>query len=674
MSLKETERKIYQRKESPPAGGGLSEPASNASHNEAGGRGDAGWPDQPRSLDPHTSNENPFAAASLEEDLEKKKEVWVQEQEVKKEKRNQLIKKIAIIFCVILAVVGIVWLALYIRKSAFSEDQVRVSISGPEKVKSGEIASFEISYQNLNRASLSSAVVYINYSENFKPSGNLQFESEGPSTSKFNIGNIAAKSDGKVELQGKFFGPQDALVYMEVRIEYKPSTFNSIFSAKAGSSVFISSSPIQLETSGSQNAAPGNAVSYTVTYRNTGQEDFNDLKIKADFPAGFSFSNSEPLPASTRGEPAQGNNIWYVGTLAAGQAGQVKINGIMSGAKDEEKKLKFYAGEIGADNQFISYGETQSTTKIIGSPLVLSETVNDKKENVFVNASDSLIFKINYKNTGSIGLRDVVLTVEASNPILDYSWIDMRNSRGEFDPEKKIITFRSSEVSEFKTLAPSAQGEISFSIPVKDIIPVSGPNDKKFSFSAIARMDSPDIPTVEGSNKIVASNAVDVKLNSKLIANVEGFYNDADIVNSGPLPLKVGQKSTFTLHMKAANVSNDVTDAKIVMTLAPGAKWENNFLPRDATVSFNDRSNELVWDIGNLPAGTGIITNPKELVFQIGITPSQNQVGNFAALLSKTVFSAKDTFTGQSLEAKLGEKNTNLTEDLGVGETGKVSP
>ncbi|MCX6762636.1 MAG: hypothetical protein NT093_02525, partial [Candidatus Moranbacteria bacterium] len=233
MSLEETERKIYQREEDP----------------------GSGKPIQSRSLNPHISDENPFAASSLEEDLEKKKEVWVEEQEDKREKRKKIAKKISIIFGVVVIIVGIVWLALYIRKSAFSEDQVKVSISGPEKVKSGDTASFEISYQNLNRASLKNAVIYISYSENFKPSGNLQFESEGPSTSKFNIGNISAKSEGKVELQGKFFGPQDELVYMEVKIEYKPSTFNSTFSAKAGSSVFISSSPIELEMSGSQNAA-----------------------------------------------------------------------------------------------------------------------------------------------------------------------------------------------------------------------------------------------------------------------------------------------------------------------------------------------------------------------------------------------------------------------------------
>ena len=132
-------------------------------------------------------------------------------------------------------------------------------------------------------------------------------------------------------------------------------------------------------------------------YQNTGQEDFNDLKIKADFPDGFSFSNSEPLAA-------QGNNIWYVGNLAAGQSGQVKINGTVTGARDEQKTAKFSIGEIGSDNAFIAYGGAQSTVKIIGSPIVLNETINGKKGDVSVNAGELLSFKIGYQNTGSIGL------------------------------------------------------------------------------------------------------------------------------------------------------------------------------------------------------------------------------------------------------------------------------
>jgi hypothetical protein len=643
MSLRETERKIYNKEDDPSTG--LNQKKSESSRPAEG---------------------DPFAVSSFgSSDLDQKKEIWMKEQEEKKAKRKKIIKKISIVIAAIIGVVGIIWLALYVRKTAFSEDRVSVSVAGPEKVKSGESVSFDIDYQNLNRATLKGAVLYLKYSENFKPSGNLQFESEGPSVSKFNVGDIAGKTNGKVTIQGKFFGARDALVYLETRLEYKPSTFNSIFTAKANSSVFISSNPLAIEVSGPQNAASGNAVSYVITYQNTGEENFSDLKIKADFPNGFSFSSSEPLPV-------QENNIWYLGGLTAGQSGQIKINGTISGARDEEKTIGVFIGEIGSDETFISYGEAQSKLKIIGSPIIVNQTVNGESENISVNAGELLLFETKYKNTSSVGLRDVILTVEANSPILDYSQIEMRDGKGEFDQKKKTITWKASEVPEFKTMASGAEGSITFSIPVKNIIPVAGPNDKNFSFSAIAWMDSPDIPTPEDANKVIASNSVAVKLNSKILAGFQGFFNDSEMSNSGPIPPKVGEETTFTLRLKITNISNDVTDAKAAITLAPGIKWKNNFLPRDASVNFNDRTNELVWNVGNLSAGIGIITDPKEFVFQVGVIPTQNQSGDFASLASDVVFSAKDSFTGESLKVELKEKNTNLTEDLGIAEMGKV--
>lgn len=659
MSLKETERKIYRR-------GDETDASPSGQSKPAGGANISGI--SPRTLNPHTAEEAPYAASSFgDADLERKKAAWTTEQEEKKRKRKALLKKISIAAGAAAVLAGIIWLSLYIRKSAFSESRVEVSIAGPERVESGESVSLDISYKNLNRATLKNAVLYVKYSENFKPAGNLQFESEGPSVSKMNIGDIAGKKDGKATIQGKFFGARDALVFVEARLEYESSSFSSTFAAAANTSVFISSSPLAIEIGGPQNAASGNTVSYVISYRNTGGEVFRDLKVKADFPAGFSFSNSEPLST-------EGNNIWYISALGAGEAGQVRISGTIDGARDEEKTIKASIGETGANGDFVSFGESQSTLKVIGSPIVLAETINDKRENVFVNAGENLLFKIAYKNAGTIGLRDVVLSVEANSPILDYSRIDMRSGKGEFDAAKKTIVWKASEVPAFKILSPGAEGEINFSIPVKEKIPVQSSADKNFSFSAIARMDSPDIPTPEGANKAVAGNLVSVKLNSKVLASLQGFFNDADISNAGPIPPKAGRETTFAMHLKITNVSNDVTDAKATVTLAPGVKWSNNFLPRDASAIFNDRTNELTWDLGSLAAGTGIVTNPKELVFQIGAVPSPSQAGDFMPLLSRVVFSAKDAFTNQPLEVKLGEKKTNLSEDLGVGEMGKVSP
>lgn len=617
-------------------------------------------------LNSQKSGGQPFVPVAVGEDVSKEKEIWIKAEGEKKNKRKKILKIAGIVFAAVICLAALIWGVWYWRKTAFSEDKVKVSVSGPERVKSGESAAFEITFENLNRAALKDAVLYLSYPENLKPFGNLQFESEGPTTSKYQIGTIDKKGNGKVSFRGRFYGPKDFLAYVNARLEYKSSNFNSVFKAENQASVFISSTPLAIEISGPLNVASGGGVSYVIALQNDGQEEFKDLKVKAEYPSGFSFSNSEPLPAMD-------NDIWYVGNLAAGQKSEVKISGMLEGMVQETKTVKAYVGEFGNDNDFISYGEAESQAKIIGSAVALSQTVNDQKENVAVNSGSILMYKIHYKNTSQIGLRDVVLTEEIKSPILEYSKIDMRSQKGTLDSGKGVITWNSSGVPELASLDPGEEGEISFSIPVKDVIPVSGTHDKNFLIGAIAKMDSPDIPTPEGMNKIIPSNTLSVKLNSKLVVTQEGYYNDSEISNSGPLPLKVGQETTFTMRFKVSNVSNDITDAKAVVTMAPGVKWKNNFLPNNADVSWNDRTSELIWDIGSLPAGTGIITNPKELAFQIGFTLSQNQAGGYAALFGKTVFSAKDTFTGQDLKAELGEKTTDLREDISIGEGGKVT-
>lgn len=611
------------------------------------------------------SEEQPFAPVTISENIDKEKELWIKAEEEKKIKRKKILKTVGIVSVAAVCLAGLVWGTLYWRKTAFSEDKVKVSVFGPEKVQSGESVTFEITFENLNRTALKDAVLYLNYSENFKPSGNLQFESEGSTASKYQIGSVAKKSNGKISFQGRFYGPKDFLAYMSARLEYRSSNFNSVFKAENRASVFISSTPLLIEVSGPLNVPSGGGISYVVSLQNGGQEEFKDLKVKAEYPTGFSFSGSEPLPAME-------NNVWYVGSLSAGQKSEVRISGTLEGMVQEIKTARIYVGEFGNDGDFISYGEAESQAKIVGSVIALTQTVNDKKDELAVNAGDILIFKIHYKNTGQVGLRDVILTEEIKSSVLDYSKLDMREKKGSLDSEKGIITWRSSGVPELALLDPGEEGEISFSIPVKDVIPVSGTQDKNFLLKAVAKMDSPDVPTPEGTNKIIPSNTLNVKLNSKLVIAEEGYYNDSEISNSGPLPLKVGQETTFAMHLKVSNVSNDVTDAKVVVTIAPGVKWKNNFLPKNADISFNERANELVWDIGTMPAGMGIVTSPKDLIFQIGIVPSQNQIGNYAALIDKTVFSVKDVFTGQELKAELGGKTTDLREDIGVGEGGKV--
>jgi hypothetical protein len=416
--------------------------------------------------------------------------------------------------------------------------------------------------------------------------------------------------------------------------------------------VSVISAPVTLEVMAPQNISNNDEVNYLITYKNEGVENLENIRVRVDYPEGFIFSSSNP-------KSFEGNNIWYVGSLSGGQSGKIVVAGKLGGSRDEIKIAKI---TIGANNngEFISYNEEDARTKIISSSLAITQTVNDLNS-LNVNAGDNLRFKINYRNDGALGLRDVIVTEHIDSAVLDYTTLD--TGGGAYDANSKTITWKASDHKELKNLASGQSGTISFSIAVKGVIPVANANDKNFIISGLAKIDSPDIPTPISMNKIISSNEMNIKLNSKLILSVKGYYNDANIPNSGPIPPKVSEESTYTMHFIASNVSNDIEGAKVEVVLPTSVSMTGKIFPEGSPLSYNERTNSVVWTIGNLPAGAGIVSPAKEVAFQIKIKPSIDQVGNEAPLLKESTFSARDLFTGESISVTVAEKNTHLSED-----------
>lgn len=542
-------------------------------------------------------------------------------------------------------------------QSAFSEDRVTVSVTGPEKdIRSGTLVTYEVHYKNDNRASLNNAVVKISYPESFKLEDNPNFKLEGPISGVYFIGEVPANSEGRVLINGRINSPKGALMYIKAEMTYSPSNLSSQFVVKQQLGVGVVSTPLSVEVLAPQNVATGDEVNYMITYKNDSQETFDGMKIKVDYPTGFTFSSSDP-------KATEGNNIWYLGTVAAGREGKIVATGKLEGERDEIKNVTAHIGST-ENGSFVSYNDEDTSTKIVASPLVISQTVNGVS-NLTAKSGDFLKFELTYKNVGSIGLRDVVINETLDSPVLDYT--SLSKAGGSFDDENKLLTFKASDFSELRYLEPGQGGLIRFSIKVKEVVPVLSGNDKNFIISSLAKIDSPDIPTPVSMNKIIAGNKMDIKLNSKLVLDVKGFYNDASISNSGPTPPKVNEETTYTLHWIVTNVSNDVTDAKVEAVLPTNATATGKFFPEDANITYNERNNSIVWNMGNISAGTGILTPAKEASFQVKIKPSLDQKGKEPELLGVSLVSAKDSFTGEALTAKAPGKRTELLEDSSLG-------
>jgi len=582
--------------------------------------------------------------------------------EFKKEKRKA-IKFGAIAFGFIVLLVLILTSFYFYKASSFSKEKVSVTVSGPNEAKSGQMLTYEVRYKNENRAELKNAKLKITFPESFSPEENPNFKLESPTSGVFDLGIIKSYSDGKVILNGRAHVPKGAFIYLKGEMTYNSSGFGSRqFISKNELGIKIASSALELEITAPQIVSAGDEINYLITYRNLGSDSFDSVKIKADFPDGFIYSNSEP-------KSLEGNNIWYIGQVLVGQSGKLIINGKLDGEKDQIKPIKVYIGSTKGE-MFISYNEEDASSKIVASPLVISQTVNGQSS-LSANAGDTLLFEINYKNTGNVGMRDVIITENIDSPVLDYASLQI--GKGGFDESTKTITWKSQDYGNLKSLNPGQSGNIKFSIKVKSVIPVNGANDKNYVISSVSKIDSPDVPTPVHSNKIIAGNKMDIKLNSKLILDTLGYYNDFSIPNSGPIPPKVNQETTFTIHWKITNVSNDISNVKVESALPTGVFFTGKTSPDNEKFEYSERTNTISWIVGNVSSGAGVISPKKEISFQIKVKPSSDQIGDEIVILKESKITARDNFTGNELTDLAREKTINLPEDSGLKGQYRVS-
>jgi uncharacterized repeat protein (TIGR01451 family) len=442
---------------------------------------------------------------------------------------------------------------------------------------------------------------------------------------------------------------------------YQPKNFNGQFSAKGQLVINIISAPLTLELQAPQNVASGDEVNYLASYQNAGEETMENLKIKMDYPEQFSFSSSNP-------KVFEGNNIWYLGNLEAGVSGKITISGKLEG---EGGQIKTATAYIGSDSkgEFASFNEESADTKIAASALKIAQTVNGMADYI-ANPGDTLQFEIIFRNEGNIGLRDVIIRDKLDSLVLDYA--TLKTQGGSFDLDEKTITWKAPDIASLKNLEPGQEGKIYFTIRVKDKIDIASKGDKNFVISSVAKIDSPDVPTPISMNKIISGNKIDIKLNSKVILDVKGFHTDPNIPNSGPIPPKVGEETTYVIHWIVTNINNDMADARLEANLSTGAQMTGMIFPEDEKIDYNDRTNSIVWNIGTIKAGTGILSLPKEISFQVKIKPSPDQVGKTVDLMGESKLTARDTFTGEYLSETVSGKTTNLIEDRTIIDGGRV--
>ena len=166
-----------------------------------------------------------------------------------------------------------------------------------------------------------------------------------------------------------------------------------------------------------------------------------------------------------------------------------------------------------------------------------------------------------------------------------------------------------------------------------------------------------------------------VKVTSRAQFAARSVYFVGPFVNMGPLPPKVEEETSYTIIWSIVNTSNTIANAEVRGTLPVYVKWARQVSPLNENVIYNPNTNEVIWSAGDIPAGVGISRPPKEVAFQVILSPSLSQVEQEPRLVTNIYFTAVDTFTNEQLREEKGSVSTNLpTDPKATGEMATVIP
>lgn len=606
-----------------------------------------------------TVQHTPFDPEHVSEDSSIKeqfqeKEVWQAPlkptdpvQTLQSVKNNKWTRKISFILGG-LAIIFLLGGTVYkFRTLLFSENQVNINISGPKDVPSSEETAFTLTYTNNNWSALNNVSILLSYPETFSPQADSTLRVEGRSA-EIILGEIPSRTEKQIVVKGKFYESKGKTVNLQAVLRYSPKRISSVLEKKSVFPVTVASSPLLFEIMAPLESVSGQDAEYVIDYKNTSDKQFSDVRMKLVYPEGFRFSSADP-------RPSEGESVWYIGNLPVNSAGKIVVRGVLTGTQKEYKTIQGSIGFFRGDGTFVAYGSHERQTQMIASPLLLSQTVNNLTD-ISVGPGDILQYTIRYKNTGDIGLRDAIVWVEIDPTLLDLSSLKIQG--GTYDASRRMIFWKASDIPSLGKIEVGAGGSVSFTIPVSRTF--SSASGKNLVIKTVAKIDSLDIPTTLGSNKIIGSNTLLVKIKSfaDVIGNV--LYTDAVFPNTGPVPPVVGQETSYTIHLKPTNTQNDLKNARITISLPTGVVYKNQYAPSKETFTYNERSNELVWELGTLSSTEG---NARELVFQIATTPAPYQAGRMLSLLNTMILTATDTFTGQEIRVEKTDKSLVISAD-----------
>jgi hypothetical protein len=317
-------------------------------------------------------------------------------------------------------------------------------------------------------------------------------------------------------------------------------------------------------------------------------------------------------------------------------------------------------------DQEIPMGQADSLNQISSDGLVIFQVVNGSYADV-AEWGQVLDYQVHFRNATSAPWPDLALEISVDKDLVDATRSSFGS--GSFDAARGVVRFDKNNTSRLALLNGGQEGFVSFSLALVQQPPAR--TQKNFVFKTVASIKS-EAPDLE-SEPLAAQDVLNLKIRTKASLLSKGYYKSQYFAPIGAIPPKVGLETGYTFIWQLSNNANDLTGVRVSAHLGPHVAWTGSVFPKDAPVRYDENQQEVVWDVGNLNAGTGMSYPARQVAFQVLFTPSADQAGQLGLLLGQAKLTGTDAFASSTTDIFSMPIYTDIPDDPTAQGQGTIS-
>lgn len=530
----------------------------------------------------------------------------------------------------------------YYQKNIYSKEILKLEILGQEETQDFEEIEYLVKYKNNGNTVLEEAELIFQYPEN------SLLSSEKSLRVQKKLEDIYPGEEKTVSFKARLLGKENETKQVEAVLKYHPRNLKAFYESKTTFTTRIKSVPLSFELDIPSKIESGKEIHFFLNYFSNSDWPLAGLRIRIEYPSGFEYLKSRPS--------ALEKIEWDLPIINKTEGGRIEITGKLLGEVKEQKIFRATLG-LWQQGEFILLKEIIKGTEILKPSLSVFQQINGLPQYT-ANPGDILHYEIFFRNIGEEPFQDLFLVAKLEGQFFDFE--TLKSEFGQFQKGDNSIIWDWRDIPKLKFLAQGEEGKIEFWINLKKDWQITSSQDKNLILK----------------NKIILSQfkeEFETKINSRLEISQKGYYQDEVFGNSGPIPPRVGESTTYTIMWQVKNHYNNVKDTKVKAILPPEVKLTGRIFPEDARLTFDSLSREIVWMTGDLEPGLGTLNPSPSVAFQISLTPDFSQRGQTPELIGSAKITGQDIWTEQILETASMSINTTLPDDQTITEElGKV--